>query len=282
MQSGRAHVIDRDLTRPASLSDASTDYRFVIHLAAILGVARVASRPYDVLTGNLTMLENALAAARRQAALERFVFLSTSEVYAGTSQHFGLPMPTPESTPLAVTELAAPRTSYMLSKIYGEAMCHQAGIPFTVVRPHNVYGPRMGLEHVIPQVLERAHRAPDGGSLEVYSVDHRRTFCHVEDAVELISRAAELPRCVGETLNIGTQEPEVSMGELADLIARVVGKTLQIVPLPATAGSPPRRCPDMTKTSQLTGYESRIGLEEGLDDTYDWYRTNVFDERSTS
>jgi len=282
VQSGRAHVIDRDLTRPASLSDASTDYRFVIHLAAILGVARVASRPYDVLTGNLTMLENALAAARRQAALERFVFLSTSEVYAGTSQHFGLPMPTPESTPLAVTELAAPRTSYMLSKIYGEAMCHQAGIPFTVVRPHNVYGPRMGLEHVIPQVLERAHRAPDGGSLEVYSVDHRRTFCHVEDAVELISRAAELPRCVGETLNIGTQEPEVSMGELADLIARVVGKTLQIVPLPATAGSPPRRCPDMTKTSQLTGYESRIGLEEGLDDTYDWYRTNVFDERSTS
>jgi UDP-glucose 4-epimerase len=277
VRSGGAAVIDRNLTRPAALIDVPTDYRFVVHLAAIVGVARVVTRSYDVLKDNLAMLENALAAARRQSALERFVFLSTSEVYSGTFRFFTLPLPTPESTPLAVGELSEPRTSYMLSKIYGEAMCHQAGIPFTVVRPHNVYGPRMGLDHVIPEVLQRAHRAPDGGSLEVYSACHRRTFCHVEDAVELLSRAAESPRCVGETLNIGTQEPEVSMGELAELIARVVGKTLQIVPLPVTAGSPPRRCPDMTKTAQLTGYESRIGLEEGIHSTYEWYRTNVFE-----
>ena len=49
----------------------------------------------------------------------------------------------------------------------------------------------MGLSHVIPELLERAHAAPDGGELEVFSVDHRRTFCYVDDAVELIARALE-------------------------------------------------------------------------------------------
>lgn len=279
MGSGGAEVLDRDLTQRAGLTDIPTDYRFVVHLAAIVGVARVTAHPYDVLTKNVTMLEHALAAARRQRELERFVFLSTSEVYAGTARYFTLSLPTPESMPLAVAALSEPRTSYMLSKIYGEAMCHQAGIPFTIVRPYNVYGPRMGLEHVIPEVLQRAHHASHGASLEVYSVDHRRTFCHVDDAVELISRAAESPRCVGETLNIGTQAPEVSMGELAELIARVVGKMLQIVPLPPTPGSPPRRCPDMTKTTSLTGYESQVGLAEGVGRTYDWYRANVFEAR---
>jgi nucleoside-diphosphate-sugar epimerase len=91
------------------------------------------------------MLENVLTLARDQRDFSRFLFASTSEVYAGTLQYFGMPIPTPENTPLAMTALDEPRTSYMISKIMGEAMCQQSGLPFTIFRPHNVYGPRMGM-----------------------------------------------------------------------------------------------------------------------------------------
>jgi nucleoside-diphosphate-sugar epimerase len=165
----------------------------------------------------------------------------------------------------------------MLSKIFGEAMSFQSGLPVTVVRPHNVYGPRMGLAHVIPELLQRAHDAEDGGRLGVHSVEHRRTFCHVSDAIEMISRAARAPQGVGETLNVGAQAPEISIGELAELIVEVVGRRLEIEPLEPHPGSPARRCPDMTRTADVTGYVAEMSVEDGVRDTYDWYRSNVFE-----
>jgi UDP-glucose 4-epimerase len=275
-RSGKVRLIERDLRRSGALDDADRDYEIVVHLAAIVGVANVLARPYDVLHDNAVMTATTVSVARRQRALRRFVFASTSEVYVGTPEHFTLSLPTPETTPLAIPRLDQPRTSYMLSKIYGEAMCHSAGLPFTIVRPHNVYGPRMGLAHVIPELLKRAHFSVDG-RLEVFSVDHRRTFCYVDDAVEMIVRAIESPRCEGQTLNVGTQAPEVTIGELAALVANVVEKELEIVPLPATPGSPSRRCPDMARMRELTGYEPFVALDEGVRRTYEAYRSNVFD-----
>lgn len=272
---GTVRLLERDLRQPGALDDADDDYDYIVHLAAIVGVANVVGRPYDVLWANVAMTEQALALARRQRSLQRFLFASTSEVYSGTLEKFDLPVPTPERTPLALPDLDRPRTAYMLSKLYGEAMCHQAGAPFTIVRPHNVYGPRMGLSHVIPELLQRAHAATDG-RLEVFSVEHSRTFCFVDDAVEMIARSLESDRCRGETLNVGTQAPEVTIGELAALIVGVVGRELEIVPRPATPGSPVRRCPDMSRTMELTDYASRVGLEDGVRRTYEAYRTHVF------
>jgi UDP-glucose 4-epimerase len=275
-RSGRVRLFERDLRRSGALDDVDADYDYIVHLAAIVGVANVLERPYAVLLDNVLMTREAIALAQRQSALMKFLFASTSEVYAGTLEHFTLPVPTTEATALAVPGLELARTSYMLSKMYGEAMCHQAGIPFTIVRPHNVYGPRMGLAHVIPELLWRAHKATDE-RLEVFSVDHRRTFCYVDDAVEMMVRATESAQCEGETLNVGTQFPEVAIGELATLIVEVVGKELEIVPRPPTPGSPQRRCPDMRKTAALTGYESRVSLDEGIRRTYEAYRTEVFE-----
>ena len=274
-ETGRVRVLERDLRQ--ALDDVDDDYDAIFHLAAIVGVASVLERAYEVLRDNAAMTDHALALASRQRRLGRFVFASTSEVYAGTLEHFELPIPTPESTPLALTDLSHARTSYMLSKIYGEAMCHQAGVPFTIIRPHNLYGPRMGLSHVVPELLQRAHAAPDGGTLRVFSVDHRRTFCYVDDAVEIVLRAAESPGCAGQTLNVGRDEEEVSIGELAALVLKVVGKDLRIEAAAPTPGSPVRRCPDISRTTALTGYRPRIALEDGLRKTYDVYRTSVFD-----
>jgi nucleoside-diphosphate-sugar epimerase len=277
-----ATLVTVDLLDSDSLAGLPGDFDQVYHLAAIIGVQHVLDRPFDVLADNTRMLLAAIELARRQGKLDRFVFASTSEVYAGTLLHYTLPTPTPEDTPLAVGPLEEKRTSYMLSKIYGEALCRQSELPITLIRPHNFYGPRMGLSHVIPQLLERAWRAKDGDDFEVYSVDHSRTFAYIDDAIEFVRRAAESPACEGEVINVGNQEPEVAIGELAELVLRVVGRKLRIQPQPATPGSPLRRCPDMKKTMALTGYAPQVSLQDGIERTFNWYLENVFREGGVS
>jgi UDP-glucose 4-epimerase len=270
-------LVERDLREPGAL-DGLGPHELVFHLAAMLGVANVLEHPYETLRDNNAMLVTVLEWARGQSAPPRLVFASTSEIYAGTLEEGLLPVPTPEEVPIVVPPRERPRTSYMLSKLYGEALCLAAGVPVTIVRPHNFYGPRMGMSHVIPELLGRAHAAPDGGTLEVYSVDHRRTFCFIDDAVELVLRAALAPEAEGRALNAGAQEPECTIREVAEVVCRTVGKTLEILPQPPTPGSPERRAPDLTAMTEATGYTPAVGLEEGVRRTYDWYRTNVFSD----
>jgi nucleoside-diphosphate-sugar epimerase len=269
-------LIECDLLDPEALAGLDGGYELIFHLAAIVGVANVLERPYEVLDLNVAMTTRALELAARQERLERFVFASTSEVYAGTLEHFELEIPTPESSPIALPDLARPRTSYMLSKLYGEALCVHSAVPVTVIRPHNVYGPRMGMSHVIPELLERARKAADGDRLEVYSVDHKRTFCYVEDAVEMILLAARAQEAVGEALNVGKEGPEVAIGELAEMVIETVGRDLSVDPRPATQGSPTRRAPKMSKIASFTGYAAQVEVAEGLRRTYRWYEENVF------
>ena len=222
------------------------------------------------------MTDRVLAFAKRHSSPPRVLFASTSEVYAGTLLQGTLPIPTPESAPLTLPDLPHPRTSYMLSKIYGEAMCHASGLPVTIIRPHNVYGPRMGLSHVIPELLKRAHDAPEGSRLEVFSADHRRTFCFVDDAVTQIRGVADAAAGQGATLNIGSNGPEVSIAELAAIVVGTVGKRLEIAAGPTTAGSPARRCPDTALVDSISDHRTRVALEDGVARTYAWYKESVF------
>jgi nucleoside-diphosphate-sugar epimerase len=254
-----------------------SDFHAIFHLAAIIGVAHVVNRPYEVLVENTRMLENMIALARQQEKFSRFLFASTSEVYAGTLESFNLTVPTPEESVLAVQNLNEPRTSYMLSKIYGEALCRQAGIPFTIFRPHNIYGPRMGMAHVIPEQLKKAWAAEEGDQLGVHSPDHRRSFCYIDDAVELLKRMLETDVCIGKTLNLGTQSPEVTIREVVEMCIKVTGKKLRIRVLPPTPGSPDRRAPDMGITKSLLDFESKVSLKEGIGKTWAWYREHVFE-----
>ena len=269
-------IISRDLRQPNVLDDLGRDYNLIYHFAALLGVANVLEKPFEVLCDNTLMVTRVLEFAQLQKKLQRFIFASTSEVYAGTLRYFQMQIPTPETTPLTVTDLSSPRSSYMLSKIYGEALCHYAGVPFTILRPHNIYGPRMGSSHVIPQLLEKAHYAEKGGELEVYSPTHRRTFCYIDDALRWIRFASEKSSTLGQTLNVGNNSPEISMRDLAKLVAEVVGKDLKIVERSDTEGSPTRRAPDNSRIISSTGSKSAVDLRSGVERTYDWYRKNIF------
>lgn len=269
-------LLDHDLLDATSWQDLDTDYELVFHLAAIVGVAQVLRSSYAVLDANIGMTSSALAFATRQESLERFVFASTSEVYAGTLEQYGLEFPTPETTPLTLPETAKPRTSYMLSKIVGEAFCQQSAVPFTIVRPHNVYGPRMGLSHVVPELMQRAVSLQEGQELEVFSPDHRRTFCYVEDAVTLIAGAAQSEQGVGATLNVGVDEPEVTILDLAHEILDVVGASASVLEGATHPGSPVRRQPAIDAVVDVTGKRPQISLREGLERTYAWYSERVF------
>jgi UDP-glucuronate decarboxylase len=269
-------LIEGDVMDPRTLRDLQDDYTHVFHLAAVVGVRHVLERPFAVLDKNTAMLSAVINASRRQQMLRRLLFASTSEVYSGTLQRYGLAFPTPETTPLTLPDLNEPRTSYLLSKIYGESMCLLSGLPVTVLRPHNFYGPRMGMSHVIPELLSRAFHAVDGEDLDIYSASHERTFCYIDDAVEWIIEAAESDACVGQVLNVGNQAPEVRMDALGRLVASVVGRRLQIQPLPATPGSPVRRCPDTLKLLSLCSHRAKVDLREGIERTFAWYRAHVY------
>jgi len=271
------NAITMDLLEPGALDALADDYDYIYHLAAIIGVANVFERPYSVLDDNVRLTSTMLEFATRQKNLKRFMFASTSEVYAGTLKHFTLELPSPESTALAVTDLTLPRTSYMLSKIYGEAMCNMSPVPTTNFRPHNIYGPRMGMAHVIPELLKKAYTAEPNSAMEVFSVDHKRTFCYIDDAVKMLELMAESDNCENETVNLGIQTPEITMGEVADIVIETVGIPLTQDPQPATAGSPARRCPDMTKLTGLIGFKAEVGPKEGISRTFDWHKETIFD-----
>ena len=272
-----ANLLDHDAT-----VGLGTDFDAIFHLAAIIGVRHVLERPYDVLVQNTRMLDNVITLARHQPACTRLLFASTSEIYAGTLEHFDLAVPTPEHTPLALSALKSPRTSYMLSKIMGESMVQHSGLPFTIFRPHNIYGPRMGMVHVIPEQLKKAFDAASGDSISVYSPDHKRAFCYVDDAVEMLQRMLTRESCEGATLNLGTQAPEITIREAVQTCADVVGKALTLEEFSPTPGSPIRRAPDMYKTTQLLNFESQISLRSGIEKTWHWYREKVFQSGGVS
>ena len=282
LQSPNVECKSVDLMERDQLNSLDGDFDYIYHFAAIIGVQNVLKRPYDVLHNNVELTFNMIDFARKQSNLKRFIFASTSEIYAGTLLYHGLEIPTPENTPLTLTPLESARTSYMLSKIYGEALLQQSGIPFTIIRPHNFYGPRMGLSHVIPELLKKAYFAASDGTLEVFSIEHKRTFCYISDAVKIINQLAESDDTQGQAYNIGNETPEVSIGELAKIILEVTGRDIKIAPQPATAGSPSRRCPSMKKVRRFIEIEKATSLREGVQKTFDWYKTNIFDDNGVS
>lgn len=271
-----------DLLDKESINGLGNDFDIIFHLAAIIGVQNVMSYPYKVLTNNVELLINLIDFANMQKKLKRFVFASTSEVYAGTLKYYGLDIPTKEDTPLTINELEHPRTSYMLSKIYGEALLHQSDLPYTIVRPHNFYGPRMGMSHVIPELLRKAFFNENDGKLEVFSPAHKRTFCYIDDAVEMMARLAFSEEAIGETFNIGSEAPEYTMRSVGEIVLEVENKEYQIKEMPPSPGSPERRCPSMAKTSKITGYTPVVELKEGIQKTYEWYKRHVFEGNEIS
>lgn len=270
-----ARLIKGDLRDPAVREQLGSGYDEVYHLAAMLGVENVLHRPVDVLRVNALLTAEILDWFVAGGG-KKILFSSTSEAYAWTQQFHELPVPTPEDVPLALTDLRNPRTTYAGSKVFGELCvtqyCLSSEKEFVITRYHNVYGPRMGYDHVIPQLHERALAGES--PLTVYSADHLRAFCYVEDAVDATIAAMRLPAGKNETFNVGNDKEEIEIGDLAARILQKTGRDPQINPKTAANDPIKRRCPDVSKARRLLGYEPKVTLDVGLDRTMAWYARN--------
>jgi len=131
----------------------------------------------------------------------------------------------------------------------------------------------MGVDHVIPEMSMRALRGED--PFRVWGADQRRAFCYVDDAVEAMVRLMQTPAAAGEIVHIGDDSAEMNIADLAKLVLRVAGATPDLLALPAPSGSVARRSPDLGKLRALTGYEPTVSLEDGVQRTFDWYRSST-------
>ncbi len=276
LQNTSVRFMEGDLTNSEFTRSLPKKVDYIYHFAAVIGVKNVMEYPDRVLSVNARSILNMFEYAKTLLGLKKILFSSTSEIYAGTLKHFGIPVPTDETVPLTLEDISSERTTYALSKMFGESVCFNYGrryhIPFTIVRYHNVYGPRMGFAHVIPEMFIKISKQTQ---VEVPSAKHTRAFCYVDDAVEMTVRLCEDETAGGRIFHIGNAAEEISIGDLARLIAGVVGKKPQWQERPPTPGSPERRCPDTRLVTEQTGYQARVDLREGLNLTYHWYKDKL-------
>lgn len=263
-----------DLTKPLNGVGASSDEGFdiVYHLAAINGTKLFYEIPYQVARTNLLITLHLLdwLEGRR---VGRLVYASTSEVYAGCGEVGLLKIPTAEDIPVVFPQPTNVRFSYGTSKFMGEFLCAQfgrtRGVPATVIRYHNIYGPRMGTKHVIPEFILRLRRREN--PFKIYGGGETRAFCYIEDAVEATRLVAGTSGCAGEIVHIGNSREEITIEALARLLMDHVGERFDIQECGGRSGSVQRRCPDTSKLTALTGFEARVPLKEGLARTANWY-----------
>jgi UDP-glucuronate decarboxylase len=266
-------LVRADLTDPAALGPLPREWDQVHVLAAVVGVRPVTGDPARVIRVNTLATLNVLEWATPAAGV--LFFSSTSETYAGGVSRGVVPVPTPEAVPLCVDDVTSPRLAYAASKILGEAaVIHYAaakGLRFVIGRLHNVYGPRMGTDHVVPELSLRALDREE--PFRIYGPEQRRAFCHVDDAVDAILRLTDSERAWGEIVNIGNDTEETTIADLLALVLRTAEFAPRIQTLPAPPGSVARRCPDLGKLRALIGYVPKVGLEAGVRETFAWYRT---------
>jgi UDP-glucuronate decarboxylase len=205
---------------------------------------------------------------------DKVFYASSGDVYADGVENGVVEVPTEETEPVVVGDLAEPRSAYAASRLLAEAaLVHaaRAGRSRVVVgRLFDVYGPRMGAERLIPTMCLRAVRGED--PFVVTGPHRRRSFCYVDDAVEATLRLMEQPAAVGEIVHIGNDAAQTTLGDLARLVLRIAGVEVKVLAEPAPSTSPSRRGPDLAKLRRLTGFEPSVDLREGMRRTFYWYR----------
>ncbi len=273
-----AQLVQGDLTRCDTFGRLPVTADRVYHLAAVVGVRNVERDPYRVVRVNTLTTLNVLEWLPPKS---RLFFASTSEVYAGGVTVGGVSIPTPERVPLTIPDIAEPRFAYAASKLLGEAaVVHGArarGLEAVIGRFHNVYGPRMGASHVVPELSLRALDRED--PFTVYGSDQTRAFCYVSDAVYAMRLLMESATASGEVVHIGNDADETRIADLVDLILGLADHRPTIETAQAPSGSVERRCPDVRRLRELTGFEARVPLAKGVEQTFNWYRDRWRPER---
>lgn len=277
-------LVKHDITNP--LPDSIADFQFIIHAASIASPIYYRKYPIQTMDANVQGLRNLLEYAREQKdkgkPVEGFLFYSTSEIYGDPDP---ANIPTPE-TYRGNVSCTGPRACYDESKRYGETLCvnfaEQYNLPVKIARPFNNYGPGLKItdKRVIPDFM---NNVLSGSDIVMHSDGSpSRTFCYTADAIVGYFKILVKGR-PGEAYNIGVSEPEISMKDLAKKIAEIAKEQIdyrgQVIHEPSTddnylVDNPNRRCPIIKKAREELEYNPTIGLDEGLNRNFIWYKEN--------
>ncbi|MBA2271761.1 MAG: SDR family NAD(P)-dependent oxidoreductase [Chthoniobacterales bacterium] len=256
-----------DVTDRDSVNKAVVGREVVFHLAALIAIPYSYQAPASYVRTNVEGTLNVLQAAR-DAELGRVVHTSTSEVY-GSAVY----VPINEEHPLQG------QSPYSASKIGADKMAeayHRSfGVPVVTVRPFNTFGPRQSARAVIPTIITQCLK---GDAVRLGSLEPTRDLNYVSNTVDGFVAAAGPEQAIGRTLNLGSGR-EISIGDLAQLISKLVGKPVQIETDQARIRPPnsevERLLADNTRAQKILDWSPAIELEEGLQRTIEWMTPNL-------
>lgn len=276
-------LIQHDVRNP--LPADFPDFDYIIHAAGIASPRYYRSHPIETMDANINGLRNLLDQAVRQSdrrPVSGLLFFSSSEIYGDPTPDA---IPTPENY-RGLVSCTGPRACYDESKRYGETLsvnfAQVHGLPITVARPFNNYGPGMKITDG-RVIADFARDILNGNDIVMHSDGQAtRTFCYVSDAVTgyylILTRGRS-----GEAYNIGSDSPELSMVALAERMkvaaAPLTGYDGNVISRPSPEAAflidnPNRRCPVIEKARNELGYQPKIDIDEGLSYTLAWYLDN--------
>lgn len=266
--------IQGDIRDPDIVNRATRNIDQVVHLAYINGTEYFYSRPYDVLEVGIRGILNVLDAHRTHHFSELIV-ASTSETYQNADR-----IPTPEEVELVVPDVLNPRFSYGGGKIATELLAvnyaRQNELSVKIFRPHNIYGPDMGYEHVIPQLISKIQSAQTPGKNKVRikiqgDGSETRSFCFIEDFISGFATVLS-DQTTLSVYHLGVND-EISILNLIKAIGKILDVEVEVEAGELLKGSPTRRSPDINKIEKL-GFHQKYSLEKGLEPTIRWYLEN--------
>jgi nucleoside-diphosphate-sugar epimerase len=237
------------------------------HLGALVGIPYSYASPRDVVDVNLIGTLNVLEAAR-EAEVRRLVHTSTSEVY-GTAQW--VPMseqhPLNAQSPYAASKVAADQLALSFHRSFG--------LPVTVARPFNTYGPGQTARAIVPTVISQALQ---GDVLQLGTLSARRDLTYAGDTAQGFLAVASAERAVGEVLNFGTGH-DVSVADIVGLVGELLGRELRVEVderrVRPVASEVERLLSDATKVRETCGWQPTVSLRDGLTRTIEWIREHA-------
>jgi len=261
-------VIPGDLKDPDGVKKAVKGCHKVFHLGALIAIPYSYVHPFNFIQTNVIGTAHLLNACLENEALERIIHTSTSEVY-GTAQYIPIDEkhPLQAQSPYAASKIAADKLaeSYYLS----------FDLPIAIIRPFNTFGPRQSLRAIIPTIISQVIADK---KILLGNIEPRRDFLFVKDTVRGFIELGQCEEAVGKVVNVGTGH-DISIGELVKKILHLMGKRGEIEieerrirPLKSEVM---QLLSDTRIAQKLFGWAPKYTLEDGLEETIDWYRKNL-------
>ena len=265
--------VEGDFTSIEAFDLLDSEYDYLYMLASVVGVDNTLEKPHEIIRINSLLIINVLEWIKK-SNIGKVLFTSTSENYAGTIEAFDYEVPTAENVPLTIVDISHPRYTYAVTKILGESgflnYSKMLGFECTVVRYHNVFGPRMGFKHVIPHLAERFFLNKEDPFL-IYGSSQTRSFCYISDAILGTVMAMESGNSDFNIYHIGSED-EITIESLVKESGMYFNFEGKYKDAPTFPGSVNRRCPDISKARKDFGYEPQVSWQIGLRETLEWYK----------